>query len=339
MKSDNAYAYLKGGDLYGVNEAIAAIAKGGKDEDMERWVYDVLLLRISQGKSEVVLNAVLDSSELTDKQKKLVLDRISNKDLDLVFFDHIVSRISEMNTGAGTEDLKLSKLISSVVQEHKTYSGTGTDTRLTRVMILAHGMDITQDRSRSVEPSSSDPFTQSLIESVKDYKEALGLESSSPTIAEFDGQEQALAVQNYAKLETDQQKREHFATKQLNKYVEGLDVTNLNTAEKEKISKALTAIMEPICSPKEKAGLKNSVDKLVRECSQHAGEKKSFKQAWRDNIVEPIKRLLGRENVLQSFEKEAKTIGQSINKKTTSFAVQENAKKAAASNSKPAAER
>jgi hypothetical protein len=326
MKSDNAYAYLKGDDLHGVREAIAEIAKGGKDEDVEKLFYDVLLLRMTQGKSEVVLNAILDSPELNDKQKKLVLDRISNKNLDLVFFDHIVSRISEMNTGAGTEDPKMSKLISSVVQEHKS-THIGTETPLTRVMMRAHEMDITQDRSRSVKASA---LAQSVRESVKDYNEALGLESSSPTIAEFDGLAQALAVQNYATLEKDPTKREQFATKQLNKYVENLNVTNLNDKEKEKISKAFIAIMEPICSPKEKDGLKNSVDKLVRECAQHAGEKKSFKQAWRDNIVEPIKRLLGRENLLKSFDKGSINIKESINKKTT-FAAQEKAKQANAS--------
>lgn len=145
-----------------------------------------------------------------------------------------------------------------------------------------------------------------------------------------DGQEQAFAVQNYAKFETDPQKREKFAAKQLNKYIESLEVTNLNDKEKEKISKALTAIMTPICNDKQKTNLKNSVDKLIKECAEHAGEKMSFKQAWRDYIVEPIKQFLGienrieneKENVLKSFEKESVAIGKSIKKKIDTSAAQ-----------------
>ena len=251
---------------------------------------------IRNGKSELIFNTILGSSQLAHTNKKSVLHNIIEADTTDVFYDTFLSYISEVKAKKTIEQSR-SSVIPQDPQENPLIALIST---------MAKTEGETPSRLENVMQKASEPMTYTLSGST-------------------DGQEQAFAVQNYAALEKDLIKREQFATKQLNKYVESLNVTNLNTAEKEKISKALTAIMEPICSPKEKAGLKNSVDKLVRECAQHAGEKKSFKQAWRDNIVEPIKRLLGRENVLKSFEKEAIAIGQSIRKKIDTHAEQKSA--------------
>ena len=289
---------LKNTDPLQINRYIQEIARG--DEQTKTNAIEKLMERMTPEKSTLILNAVLGSA-LSNEEKKLVLDTLTSKDPKSILLDHIVSRMSEMNTiPEHQSNNKLRELTSTVEEGYKLNNRpvVGT-TPLTLLMVLANDKGMCTVRDAGAEP--------------------------------IDGLEQALAVQNYATLEQDPAKREQFATKQLNKYVESLDVTNLNDKEKEKISKAFIAIMEPICSPKEKSGLKNSVDKLVRECAQHAGEKKSFKQAWHDNIVEPIKRLLGRENVLKSFDKGSTNIKESINKKTTSFAEKATADKIAAS--------
>ena len=138
------------------------------------------------------------------------------------------------------------------------------------------------------------------------------------TIKAPDQLEQALAVQYYNVLEEDTQKREQFAAKQLSKYVDSLKVTKLDEKKTAEISKALIAIMAPICNgEKEKEKLIGSADMLVRECASRAGTKMSFGQAWHTYVVDPIKQLLGREGGIKSLEKYEQIAGSIKNSLTT----------------------
>ncbi len=104
----------------------------------------------------------------------------------------------------------------------------------------------------------------------------------------------------------------------MSKYVDSLGVIKLDEKKTAEISKALIAIMEPVCnSEKEKEKLKGSADMLVRECASRAGTKMSFGQAWHTYVVDPIKQLLGRKGSIKSLEKYEQIAGTIKNSLTT----------------------
>lgn len=121
-----------------------------------------------------------------------------------------------------------------------------------------------------------------------------------------EGLEQALAVQNYVHLETNQEKQEKFATKQLAKYCEGQTIKTLNESETNRISNALISILTPICkNNQEKKDLIKNADLIVRECALSGGVGMSFGQKWHAYIIDPIKRLLGCTTEMPKFLKES----------------------------------
>lgn len=267
-------------------EMIEAISTICRLEDQHNVVQAYVLLseEINQGNSGKVLDAIMTSEAMLSNDKHQVVDiveKLINQDKGSVFYDYIVSCIAERNINPGSQGAKGVNLLDTFIQA-------------------------VVDAPSAKEPSESQTSLKQLMN-----KAVQSVKSSSHP--------RAFAVRQYVKFEENAEKREKFAVKQLNKYIESLTTTDLNPKEKEEISKNIIAIMEPICSDKEKAHLKTSVNKLVRECAQHAGQKMSFAEAWQAYIVEPIKQLLGRENGLASFEKQSQVIGEAIKAKVSPY--------------------
>lgn len=132
-----------------------------------------------------------------------------------------------------------------------------------------------------------------------------------------EGLEQKLAVENYVFLETDQEKQEQFANKQLAKYCQAQTVEILGKSETDRIASALISILTPICkNDQEKKALRNNADLVVRECARYGGEvRMSFGQKWHAYIIDPIKRLLGRGIEMPKCLKEHPELITSINNK------------------------
>jgi hypothetical protein len=217
--------------------------------------------------------------------------------LDIVLLDPSLSK-EEKKSGLsviskGNEETVFSDIIKSHISEMKAKE--------------AKGVELEEKDARLLEflPERGDYYISQLSREVEKI------------ITPPDQLEQALAVQYYNVLEEDPQKREQFAAKQLSKYVDSLGVIKLDEKKTAEISKALIAIMEPICADeKEKGKLRGSADMLVRKCASHAGTKMSFGQAWHTYVVDPIKQLLGREGGIKSLEKYEQIAG-SIKKSFT----------------------
>lgn len=241
-------------------------------EDIDIAVDRLVTFTGSKETEQLILEAILDSHQLNEIQKQLILQNITDVKGDDFFINSLQTAAAEL-----------------IAKE--------------KIVSMGEGSLNEQDQNfrKLISAFSSSDTKNNLNILMSEIKKLENRREENP-INYYDGLEQALAIKNYTLIENNQNKIEEFATRQLQKYCNNQTITTLNKDDTDRISKALVSILTPICkNDQEKASLKQNADLLVRNYAKHIGATMSFQQAWNAYIVDPVKKLLGRKKEIYQF--------------------------------------
>ncbi|WP_375326264.1 hypothetical protein [Candidatus Tisiphia endosymbiont of Nemotelus uliginosus] len=274
--------------LQGIEEAEQLILSTLIPQQHSQVVQQVINIKDSPNAAELIFCTII-TSDLSNEEKQHFLEAFTITREDENFFTEVITNLA-------------AELIAKAKFQEVVQKTEGADKLSEQYMKFIAHISAPNNSLDKADIAQKDNILRTLGSQISQIKES----QEHHFVQYHDGLEQALAVQNYVHLETNQEKQEKFATKQLTKYCEGQTIKTLNESETNRISNALISILTPICkNDKEQKDLIKNADLIVRECARYGGIGMSFGQKWHAYIIDPIKRLLGRATEMPKFLKES----------------------------------